>query len=266
MEEAVEAAQEAFSENAFLNLAKTAEAAKSQLQNDMASAIHAAADAVAPPFPAPQPPTTVSPAPSPTSGSSTNNTYPPAAAPPPTSGSSSSVHSPSHAAASSSGSHELAIIHNLKASWFKWESYLDEKLLSVPGFSQIQSIAHLHPSHVFLGLFLLAFFLVALDIGAKFICAVIGFAYPAFATFIALTRDPNESSQYHWLVYWMVFAALNLLETFPTLLLAIFPSWFAIKLLFFVWVTLPFTDGAQTVYSQVVRRVVAIGEFLFVKK
>ena len=53
-----------------------------------------------------------------------------------------------------------------------------------------------------------------------------------------------------WLTYWLVFGTFSILDNFAHYVLDYVPFYFLIKLAFFVYLFLPFTDGAYTIYDQ----------------
>jgi receptor expression-enhancing protein 5/6 len=88
--------------------------------------------------------------------------------------------------------------------------------------------------------------------GAKLLSDLVGFLYPAYASFKAIdSSDPNDDTQ--WLTYWVIFAIFNLLESTLSFLVTWIPFYFLIKLAFLVWLYHPTTSGAVVVYSSVVR-------------
>jgi receptor expression-enhancing protein 5/6 len=228
---------------------------------------------VPPPKPVPSVPTTVnlppSPAPAPVPSSS-------ASAPSPVPAVSSPVKTvtPPKAAASSSshhatGAHAISpsdnpFVYNLTNSYFRLQAYLESQLGDLFPFDFLTKKTGINPAHIFLASFLLGFFFVAIGFFDKLICSFVGFAYPTIASLQAL-KTPTKTDDTHWLIYWVVFAWLNILEYFQSILLWCFPSWFVIKYLFLVWTTLPFTGGARIVYDQVVTRLVWLHAFVFTK-
>mmetsp|Transcript_25811 Transcript_25811/g.48599 ORF Transcript_25811/g.48599 Transcript_25811/m.48599 type:complete len:161 (-) Transcript_25811:173-655(-) len=88
--------------------------------------------------------------------------------------------------------------------------------------------------------------------GIKLISDLVGFVYPAYASFKAIdSADPNDDTQ--WLTYWVVFALFSILESAASFLVSYIPFYFFIKLSFLVWLYHPNTMGAGVVYVQVIR-------------
>ncbi|GMH87048.1 hypothetical protein TL16_g10733, partial [Triparma laevis f. inornata] len=88
--------------------------------------------------------------------------------------------------------------------------------------------------------------------GIKLISDLVGFVYPAYASFKAIdSADPNDDTQ--WLTYWVVFAIFSILESACGFIVSWIPFYFFIKLAFLVWLYHPNTMGAVVVYTQVIR-------------
>ncbi|MCL4112819.1 UNVERIFIED_CONTAM: hypothetical protein GTU68_029824 [Idotea baltica] len=56
-----------------------------------------------------------------------------------------------------------------------------------------------------------------------------------------------------WLTYWIVFAFATVFDKFLSYLLFFLPAFYAFKVLFFVWLFYPRTDGAALIYQKLVR-------------
>ena len=58
--------------------------------------------------------------------------------------------------------------------------------------------------------------------GAKLVSDLVGFVYPAYASFKAIdSDDPNDDTQ--WLTYWVVFACSSIVETAANFLISWIP-------------------------------------------
>lgn len=76
---------------------------------------------------------------------------------------------------------------------------------------------------------------------------MVGFVYPAYATYKALeSKTPESSAQ--WLTYWCVFSIFTVVEFFADLLISTIPLYYLAKLLFVIWLMAPQTKGATTLY------------------
>eukprot|EP00520_Triparma_pacifica_P016652 CAMPEP_0118640672 /NCGR_PEP_ID=MMETSP0785-20121206/4877_1 /TAXON_ID=91992 /ORGANISM="Bolidomonas pacifica, Strain CCMP 1866" /LENGTH=162 /DNA_ID=CAMNT_0006532073 /DNA_START=167 /DNA_END=655 /DNA_ORIENTATION=+ len=103
----------------------------------------------------------------------------------------------------------------------------------------------------FLTLFTLSTILFLLG-GAKLVSDLVGFVYPAYASFKAVdSADPNDDTQ--WLTYWVVFAVFSIVESAASILVSWIPFYFFLKLAFLIWLYHPTTLGAVVVYTSVIR-------------
>lgn len=85
----------------------------------------------------------------------------------------------------------------------------------------------------------------------ELVCKVVGNLYPMYASFRAL-EDGNADDVSTWLVYWVAFSALNLLEGVVVKVLAWLPFYHLVRLSLIVWMFLPATQGSKAIYTWVV--------------
>ena len=90
--------------------------------------------------------------------------------------------------------------------------------------------------------------LVMLGIGQTYITNVIGVAYPAFMSFLALESEGKDDDK-QWLTYWVCFGAFNIIDQFAGIILSFIPFYFFLKLGFLVYLFHPATLGATQVYQ-----------------
>lgn len=93
--------------------------------------------------------------------------------------------------------------------------------------------------------------LVMLGVGQSYITQVIGVAYPAFMSFIALETDSKDDDK-QWLTYWVCFGAFNIVDQFAGIILQFIPFYFFLKLGFLVYLFHPSTLGATSVFNEYV--------------
>jgi len=86
------------------------------------------------------------------------------------------------------------------------------------------------------------------------ICTAIGSLYPLYASFRAV-EDNSHREIKHWLVYWITYAAVMLLEGFVQRLLSWVPFYRFLRLAFVLWLFLPLTRGSKNAYKWAVRPV-----------
>jgi receptor expression-enhancing protein 5/6 len=111
-----------------------------------------------------------------------------------------------------------------------------------------------------LGLALVGFMLYG--IGGGLLSTVVGVAYPAYESFKALESFANmaepeslytkASDMQFWLTYWIVFSAYATFEHMVYYIVVWFPFYYPMKVCFFLWLFLPQTRGANTLYHWLV--------------
>eukprot|EP00927_Polykrikos_kofoidii_P061907 TRINITY_DN56731_c0_g1_i1.p2 TRINITY_DN56731_c0_g1~~TRINITY_DN56731_c0_g1_i1.p2 ORF type:complete len:223 (-),score=40.28 TRINITY_DN56731_c0_g1_i1:71-739(-) len=131
---------------------------------------------------------------------------------------------------------------------------------SVASSEQLNSIAStLHVKPIFVavaGLICVGgFFLYGF--GGNLVCTLAGLAYPAFASFRALEEFSKSSHQDqeeidYWLTYWVVFAAISLIESMSYYLLIWFPFYYPLKLSLIIWLFSRGTRGSETAFRRIV--------------
>ncbi|KAL6696400.1 TB2/DP1, HVA22 family domain-containing protein [Trichoderma pleuroticola] len=89
------------------------------------------------------------------------------------------------------------------------------------------------------------------DLFAMLLSSIASFLFPIFASYKALkTSDPAQLTP--WLMYWVVFSCCLLVESWVYFILAWVPFYGYIRLLFFLYLILPQTQGARVLYEQYV--------------
>lgn len=79
--------------------------------------------------------------------------------------------------------------------------------------------------------------------------SVASFLFPIFASYKALkTSDPAQLTP--WLMYWIVFSICLLVESWVYFIVSWIPFYGYIRLLFFLYLILPQTQGARLIYEQ----------------
>ena len=90
-----------------------------------------------------------------------------------------------------------------------------------------------------------------LGIGQVYITTMLGVAYPAFMSFLALESDGLDDDKM-WLTYWVCYGCFTIVDQFAGIILSIIPFYYFLKLGFLVYLYHPQTEGAMTVYRNVI--------------
>jgi len=132
-------------------------------------------------------------------------------------------------------------------------SQLDKELGKYPYMTQIETSTKVPKAWVFLGASLLMLVGMLFNSLAAPISNFIGWLLPAYLSFKALeTKQAEDDIQ--WLTYWVVFGFFNFLESLALkLVLHYFPFYYVFKTAFVLWLQLPATKGARTLYLSVAR-------------
>jgi len=136
-------------------------------------------------------------------------------------------------------------------------SQLDKELSKYPTLNQFEQRTQIPKSYAFIGAVGLLAILHAVNAFASPVSNLVGWGIPAYLSVKAL-ESPGHNDDIQWLCYWIVFGFFNFLESFALrLVLYYFPWYFAFKTVFILWLQLPVTRGAETLYGHVVRPVFA---------
>jgi len=134
-------------------------------------------------------------------------------------------------------------------------SNLDKELSKYPALNNFESQTSVPKVYVVLGLGVLYFFLVFFNIAGEFLVNTAGFALPAYFSLEALFTS-GQADDTQWLVYWVVFAFLTVLESAVNASYW-FPFYYIFKFVFVMWMALPQTSGAQVVFRSLIQPVFA---------
>ena len=87
---------------------------------------------------------------------------------------------------------------------------------------------------------------------SSFLCNIVGFAYPTYASFKAL-ESPAQDDDTQWLVYWVVYSIFSVIESFSDFFIFWVPFYYELKLLFLILLQVPQLKLASTLYHGYIR-------------
>jgi len=130
---------------------------------------------------------------------------------------------------------------------------LDKELSKYPYMNQIEQNTRVPKAWAFLGTSVILLIGMLFNSLAAPISNFIGWLLPAYLSFRALeTKGADDDIQ--WLTYWVIFGFFNFLESIALgLVLYYFPFYYVFKTAFVIWLQLPATLGARTLYLSVAR-------------
>lgn len=99
------------------------------------------------------------------------------------------------------------------------------------------------------GLYILLVFLNIGGVG-QLLSNLAGFVVPGYYSLKALKTSTSKDDT-KLLTYWVVFAALQIVEFWSKAILYWIPAYFLFKTAFLLYIALPFTNGAEIIYSSV---------------
>ncbi|KAJ3169589.1 hypothetical protein HDU88_000780 [Geranomyces variabilis] len=141
------------------------------------------------------------------------------------------------------------------ASSDKFQQYLkqfDAELSKVPVLLALEQKTGLPKTYLVGGVGAFAAVLVFLNIWGQLLVNLLGFTYPAYASFKAI-ESPSKLDDTQWLTYWVVFGFLSTLEFFSDFLLRWIPFYYVFKAGAILYMILPQFQGAQFLYLKFFR-------------
>uniref|UniRef100_A0A7E4VPJ4 Receptor expression-enhancing protein n=1 Tax=Panagrellus redivivus TaxID=6233 RepID=A0A7E4VPJ4_PANRE len=132
-----------------------------------------------------------------------------------------------------------------------------DKILHQPGqitnvLAQIEEKTKVKRLHLAGGLIVLHALYLVFGRFAELLCNVTGFLYPAYISIKAIESATKEDDT-QWLTYWVVFALFNVIEFFSDVITRYFPIYWLAKWAFLLYLHLPITRGAETLYARFIR-------------
>lgn len=115
---------------------------------------------------------------------------------------------------------------------------LDKELSKHPYFKTAEKATGIPKSYLVVGASFCLALLIVFNVFASFLTTLIGFLYPAYASFKAIeSKDHKDDTQ--WLTYWVAFSAFNILEFLSDLILYWIPFYYLFKTAIILWLFLP---------------------------
>lgn len=139
---------------------------------------------------------------------------------------------------------------SLEQTLFKIRTTLLEVSVIKEHHEAIEKKTHVKIEYLAVGFGLILALSLFSGLGAGLISDLIGFAYPSYMTLKAIeSKETTDDTE--WLMYWVVFATLFLVENFLEWVLYWIPHYYALKVTFLLWCMLPRYQGAKFVYQTV---------------
>ena len=109
-------------------------------------------------------------------------------------------------------------------------------------------------SYAVLGGFALYFILIFFNIGGigQLFSNIAGFIIPGYYSLLALETTTTKDDT-KLLTYWVVFAFLNVIEWWSSAILYWVPFYYLFKTVFLLYIGIPATGGANTVYQTLIK-------------
>jgi len=134
---------------------------------------------------------------------------------------------------------------------------LDKELSKYPVAHQFEQKTQIPKAWAFIGGVVLVLFSLFINVLAHPISNLVGFALPAYLSVKAIESSSHEDDV-QWLTYWVTFATFTFIESIALrMVLYYLPFYFVFKTVFILWLQLPATKGARTLYFTVLRPILA---------
>jgi len=138
-----------------------------------------------------------------------------------------------------------------------WKAKLDKILHEKNKFTDVLELVeqktNVRRLYLVLGLGVFLAFYLMIGYGADFLCNLIGFMYPAYASIKAIESSVKEDDT-KWLTYWVVYSTFALLEFFTDIIFFWVPFYFFFKCMFLVYCMIPGGyNGSLKIYNSFIR-------------
>jgi len=133
-----------------------------------------------------------------------------------------------------------------------YENQLDQELSKIPQLRQLESASGVKKTYIIGGVVAFTSLLIFFNVAGQLLTNLIGFAYPAYASFKAI-ESASKEDDVQWLTYWTVFGFFSIVETVVDTIVYWFPFYYLVKVLFLLYLYIPQFKGAEVIYRSVLR-------------
>ncbi|KAG8711485.1 ER membrane protein DP1/Yop1 [Ceratobasidium sp. 428] len=140
-----------------------------------------------------------------------------------------------------------------QASAAEYHARADKALSQYPAMNTLEQRTGVPKTYLAAGGAALMFLLVSVNALAAPASNLVGWGLPAYMSMKAIeTASGRDDVQ--WLTYWVIFGFLTYIESFALRIVLYYVPWyFALKTVFVLWLQLPQTQGAATMYHAAIR-------------
>ena len=138
-------------------------------------------------------------------------------------------------------------------------SKLDSQLAKHKELQKIENMTRIKNSYLVIALGTIFSLMVLLNLWACLLTDLLGFMYPAYASFKAI-ESKRTDDDVQWLTYWVVFGLFKVIEFFTDLLLHYIPFYYAFKAVAILYLVLPTFNGATVLYKSFLRPWLVVNE------
>lgn len=143
------------------------------------------------------------------------------------------------------------IFDQYKKDIIEWSDDFDRKAQARFPIAQKAQEAGVRPVFILAGVLTFALVFALWKCGQNATSNLIGFVYPAFASFQALRTDGKDDDS-QWLTYHLVYSFFVVIESVTDVFISWIPLYYFFKCAFLVWLMHPSTRGAQLLFVNII--------------